>query len=173
MRRGTTEVAPSTPAPGGDLRGARRPEAGHPVRPVDPSARLRHPARAAARTERAREAACPAVPWQLDPAVPAGVLHVSASAASCDDDPDDLHPACHLHQQAWTIPVRLTEGRRTVCRWCCAGPHVDWHRRVPTPPLSPPHGREGKGREDRCRPPPAAPTGTADARRPGLTPRHG
>ncbi|HEY3480477.1 MAG TPA: alkyl hydroperoxide reductase, partial [Streptomyces sp.] len=44
----------------------------------------------------------------LDPAVPEGVLHVSAMAASCDDDPDNPYPACHVHQQDWGVPVRLT-----------------------------------------------------------------
>ncbi|WP_405796365.1 NHL domain-containing thioredoxin family protein [Streptomyces longwoodensis] len=47
---------------------------------------------------------------ELNPAVPEGVLHVSATAASCDDDPDNPYPACHVHQQDWGIPVRLTEG---------------------------------------------------------------
>jgi hypothetical protein len=42
--------------------------------------------------------------------VPEGVLHVSAMAASCDDDPDNPYPACHVHQQDWGVPVRLTEG---------------------------------------------------------------
>ena len=46
----------------------------------------------------------------LDQAVTEGVLHVSAMAASCDDDPSDEHPACHVHQQDWGVPVRLTEG---------------------------------------------------------------
>ncbi|MFD5912401.1 thioredoxin-like domain-containing protein [Streptomyces massasporeus] len=46
---------------------------------------------------------------ELDPAVPEGVLHVSAMAASCDDDPDNAYPACHVHQQDWGVPVRLTE----------------------------------------------------------------
>ncbi|MEV8543002.1 thioredoxin-like domain-containing protein [Streptomyces sp. NPDC051572] len=46
----------------------------------------------------------------LDPAVPEGVLHVSAMAASCDDDPSNEYPACHVHQQDWGVPVRLTEG---------------------------------------------------------------
>jgi thiol-disulfide isomerase/thioredoxin len=44
----------------------------------------------------------------LDPAVPEGVLHVSAMAASCDDDPANEYPACHVHQQDWGVPVRLT-----------------------------------------------------------------
>ncbi|MFE2463035.1 NHL domain-containing thioredoxin family protein [Streptomyces sp. NPDC059402] len=46
----------------------------------------------------------------LDPTVPEGVLHVSATAASCDDDPDVPYPACHVHQKDWKIPVRLVEG---------------------------------------------------------------
>ncbi|QLH23008.1 NHL domain-containing thioredoxin family protein [Streptomyces sp. Rer75] len=39
-----------------------------------------------------------------------GVLHVSAMAASCDDDPQNEYPACHVHQQDWGVPVRVTEG---------------------------------------------------------------
>ncbi|MFF5518664.1 thioredoxin-like domain-containing protein [Streptomyces coeruleorubidus] len=46
---------------------------------------------------------------ELDPSVPEGVLHVSAMAASCDDDPDNEYPACHVHQQDWGVPIRLTE----------------------------------------------------------------
>ncbi|NEA57620.1 redoxin domain-containing protein [Streptomyces sp. SID13666] len=44
----------------------------------------------------------------LNPEVAEGVLHVSAMAASCDDDPDNEYPACHMHQQDWGVPVRLT-----------------------------------------------------------------
>lgn len=44
----------------------------------------------------------------LDPSVPEGVLHVSAMAASCDDDTDAEYPACHVHQQDWGVPVRIT-----------------------------------------------------------------
>ncbi|WP_030608327.1 NHL domain-containing thioredoxin family protein [Streptomyces fulvoviolaceus] len=47
---------------------------------------------------------------QLDPSVTEGVLHVSAMAASCDDDPANEYPACHVHQQDWGVPVHLTEG---------------------------------------------------------------
>ncbi|MFJ8111196.1 NHL domain-containing thioredoxin family protein [Streptomyces sp. NPDC096132] len=47
---------------------------------------------------------------ELDPAVGEGVLHVSAMAASCDDDPANKYPSCHVHQQDWGVPVRLTEG---------------------------------------------------------------
>ncbi|MDN0200429.1 thioredoxin-like domain-containing protein [Streptomyces sp. S.PNR 29] len=45
---------------------------------------------------------------ELNPAVTEGVLHVSAMAASCDDDPSNEYPACHVHQQDWGVPVRLT-----------------------------------------------------------------
>jgi thiol-disulfide isomerase/thioredoxin len=37
-----------------------------------------------------------------------GVLHVTAWAATCDDEVE--HPACHLTTQDWGIPVRLTDG---------------------------------------------------------------
>lgn len=37
-----------------------------------------------------------------------GVLHVSAMAASCDDDPANEYPACHVHQQDWGVPVHVT-----------------------------------------------------------------
>ena len=37
-----------------------------------------------------------------------GVLHVAATAASCDEGVD--HPACHITQQDWGIPVRLAAG---------------------------------------------------------------
>ncbi|MFL6161758.1 MAG: thioredoxin-like domain-containing protein [Jatrophihabitantaceae bacterium] len=38
-----------------------------------------------------------------------GVLHVTAQAASCDDDPAVEHPACHLARQDWGVPVRIAE----------------------------------------------------------------
>ncbi|MFI1014623.1 NHL domain-containing thioredoxin family protein [Streptomyces sp. NPDC020965] len=47
---------------------------------------------------------------EIDPGVGEGVLHVSAMAASCDDDPANEYPACHVHQQDWGVPVRVTEG---------------------------------------------------------------
>ncbi|WP_439948506.1 NHL domain-containing thioredoxin family protein [Streptomyces sp. BBFR109] len=46
---------------------------------------------------------------ELNPAVSEGVLHVSAMAASCDDDPANEYPACHVHQQDWGVPVRLAD----------------------------------------------------------------
>jgi thiol-disulfide isomerase/thioredoxin/streptogramin lyase len=45
---------------------------------------------------------------EIDPAAAEGVLHVSAMAASCDDDPENEYPACHVHQQDWGVPVRVT-----------------------------------------------------------------
>lgn len=55
---------------------------------------------------------------ELNPAVTEGVLHVSAMAASCDTPsdsgsaagPENEYPACHVHQQDWGVPVRLTHG---------------------------------------------------------------
>ncbi|WP_369170727.1 thioredoxin-like domain-containing protein [Streptomyces sp. R28] len=54
---------------------------------------------------------------ELDPCVPEGVLHISAMAASCDDTASNSgsaagtneYPACHVHQQDWGVPVRLTD----------------------------------------------------------------
>ncbi|RNL72004.1 NHL domain-containing thioredoxin family protein [Streptomyces sp. I6] len=53
---------------------------------------------------------------ELDPAVTEGVLHVSAMAASCDDpaggtsrsETGGEYPACHVHQQDWGVPLRVT-----------------------------------------------------------------
>ena len=43
----------------------------------------------------------------LDPTVGEGVLHVAARAASCDAHGGE-GAACHLHQQDWGVPVRVT-----------------------------------------------------------------
>ncbi|NYV74406.1 thioredoxin-like domain-containing protein [Streptomyces sp. UH6] len=58
---------------------------------------------------------------ELDPEVPEGVLHVSAMAASCDDDPANEYPACHVHQQDWGVPVRLTADGATRLPLVLAG----------------------------------------------------
>ncbi|RHA38411.1 NHL domain-containing thioredoxin family protein [Cellulomonas rhizosphaerae] len=47
---------------------------------------------------------------RLNPDVSEGVLHVTAHAASCDDDPAIEYPACHLNAQDWGVPVRLVAG---------------------------------------------------------------
>lgn len=44
---------------------------------------------------------------RLSGEVASGVLHVSARAASCDADEGVEHPACHVHQQDWGVPVTL------------------------------------------------------------------
>jgi hypothetical protein len=41
----------------------------------------------------------------VNPAVAAGVLQVTASAATCDAAAE--HPACHLTRQDWGVPVRI------------------------------------------------------------------
>ncbi|MFF4318426.1 NHL domain-containing thioredoxin family protein [Streptomyces sp. NPDC001568] len=58
---------------------------------------------------------------ELNPAVPEGVLHVSAMAASCDDDPANEYPACHVHQQDWGVPVRLVPDAATRLPLVLAG----------------------------------------------------
>jgi hypothetical protein len=50
-----------------------------------------------------------------------GVLHVSAMAASCDDDPEIEYPACHVHQQDWGVPVKLVAGGATRLPLVLAG----------------------------------------------------
>ncbi len=42
----------------------------------------------------------------INPDVEFGVLHVAAKGASCDADSE--HGACHMHQQDWGVPVRIT-----------------------------------------------------------------
>ncbi|MFJ5530237.1 NHL domain-containing thioredoxin family protein [Streptomyces sp. NPDC093261] len=58
---------------------------------------------------------------ELNPSVPEGVLHVSAMAASCDDDPANEYPACHVHQQDWGVPVRVVQGGATRLPLVLAG----------------------------------------------------
>ncbi|MFD3870893.1 NHL domain-containing thioredoxin family protein [Streptomyces sp. NPDC058623] len=58
---------------------------------------------------------------ELNPEVPEGVLHVSAMAASCDDDPANEYPACHVHQQDWGVPVRLAPDAATRLPLVLAG----------------------------------------------------
>ena len=49
-----------------------------------------------------------------------GVLHVAATAASCDDGVE--HPACHITQQDWGIPVQLERGAPTSLELVLRGP---------------------------------------------------
>lgn len=57
----------------------------------------------------------------LSDEVTEGVLHVSAIAASCDDDPEIEYPACHVHQQDWGVPVKLVAGGATRLPLVLAG----------------------------------------------------
>ncbi|MGW7458718.1 NHL domain-containing thioredoxin family protein [Streptomyces sp. NPDC054797] len=57
----------------------------------------------------------------LNPELTEGVLHVSAMAASCDDAPDNEYPACHVHQQDWGVPLRITPGAATRLPLVLAG----------------------------------------------------
>ncbi len=43
----------------------------------------------------------------IDPAVGDGVLHIAARAASCDAHGGE-GAACHMHQQDWGVPIRVT-----------------------------------------------------------------
>ncbi|MCC9155455.1 redoxin domain-containing protein [Streptomyces parvulus] len=108
VRRETTEAAPGTlrlevafRAPAGQKLDLRYGPATRLVVSATPPGLLR--AGAGADTGLSRS-------LDLDPSVPGGVLHVSATAASCDDDPDLPYPACHVHQEDWEIPVRVVEG---------------------------------------------------------------
>lgn len=51
---------------------------------------------------------------RINPEIAEGVLHVTAQAASCDDDPAVEYPACHLAQQDWGVPVRVVAGTPEV-----------------------------------------------------------
>lgn len=44
---------------------------------------------------------------KINPDVTEGVLHVAARGASCDDDGTEF-ATCHIHQQDWGIPVRIS-----------------------------------------------------------------
>ncbi|MDI5970633.1 redoxin domain-containing protein [Streptomyces sp. SL13] len=68
---------------------------------------------------------------EVNPEVTEGVLHVSAMAASCDDDPDNEYPACHVHQQDWGVPVRITGGGTSHLPLVLAGLDPTDHPRDP------------------------------------------
>ncbi|MEU6544722.1 NHL domain-containing thioredoxin family protein [Streptomyces sp. NPDC046859] len=58
----------------------------------------------------------------FDPSAGAGVLHVSARVASCDDDPSVPYPACRLHRRDWDVPVRPAGGGAGRLPLVFAGP---------------------------------------------------
>ena len=48
---------------------------------------------------------------KLNPEITEAVLHITARAAACDGEPGGEipdHAACHLYQQDWGIPVKVT-----------------------------------------------------------------
>lgn len=51
-----------------------------------------------------------------------GVLHVAAKGASCDVAvSEDDHPACHMHQQDWGIPVQVRSDGADAIRLVLSG----------------------------------------------------
>jgi len=50
-----------------------------------------------------------------------GVLHITAQAAACDDDPAIEHPACHVARQDWGVPVRVTRDGASTLRLVLLG----------------------------------------------------
>ena len=44
---------------------------------------------------------------RIDPVVGGGVLHIAARAASCDAEGGE-GAACHMHQQDWGVPIRVS-----------------------------------------------------------------
>jgi thiol-disulfide isomerase/thioredoxin len=47
-------------------------------------------------------------PLEVSTTVTAGVLHVTAQAASCDEGTE--YPACHVTRQDWGVPIRVVDG---------------------------------------------------------------
>ena len=70
-----------------------------------------------------------------------GVLHVAATAASCDVGVE--HPACHVTQQDWGIPVRVVPGAPRPARPGAQRPRR--LRRPDTPVARPPRGPGHRG----------------------------
>ncbi|HEY3717610.1 MAG TPA: thioredoxin-like domain-containing protein [Jatrophihabitantaceae bacterium] len=50
-----------------------------------------------------------------------GVLHITAQAAACDDDPAIEHPACHVARQDWGVPIRVTPDGGSTLRLVLLG----------------------------------------------------
>ena len=55
----------------------------------------------------------------LNPAITEGVLHVAAKGASCDES--ELGAQCHIHQQDWGIPIRVSETGLSVLELVLSG----------------------------------------------------
>jgi thiol-disulfide isomerase/thioredoxin len=50
-----------------------------------------------------------------------GVLHITAQAAACDDDPAIEHPACQVARQDWGVPIRVTRTGTNALRLVLLG----------------------------------------------------
>ena len=59
-------------------------------------------------------------PLTINPEVGEGVLHVAARGASCDDDGTEF-ATCHIHQQDWGVPVKITAGGTKVVQLVLSG----------------------------------------------------
>ena len=59
-------------------------------------------------------------PLTINPAVTEGVLHVAARGASCDDDGTEF-ATCHIHQQDWGVPVKISAGGTQVVQLVLSG----------------------------------------------------
>lgn len=57
---------------------------------------------------------------KINPDVTEGVLHVAARGASCDDDGTEF-ATCHIHQQDWGIPVRISSSGTRVVQLVLSG----------------------------------------------------
>lgn len=58
----------------------------------------------------------------LNPTIAEGVLHIAARGASCDSDDAGIeHATCHIHQQDWGIPVRISDGGETTVSLVLSG----------------------------------------------------
>jgi hypothetical protein len=56
---------------------------------------------------------------EINPEVQDGVIHVAAKGASCDSNSE--HATCHIHQQDWGIPVKITEAGEGILRLSLSG----------------------------------------------------
>jgi len=55
----------------------------------------------------------------LNPKITEGVIHVAAKGASCDSGVE--HAACHIHQQDWGIPVKVSATGSKILRLSLSG----------------------------------------------------
>jgi thiol-disulfide isomerase/thioredoxin len=55
----------------------------------------------------------------LNPAITEGVLHVAAKGASCDES--ELGAQCHIHQQDWGIPIKVSANGLSVLELVLSG----------------------------------------------------